>query len=146
MSSQAQPIAGAQPTRLRVRFAETDQMGIAHHSAYVVWFEAGRVEWMRGRGMSYRAMEAAGVSLAVAELQLSYRAAARFDDLLSLDTALTTVRSRKVAFRYRLWREDDGVLLATGATVHVPTDRNGAAVRLAPEYLEPLRRALGEVG
>jgi acyl-CoA thioester hydrolase len=96
--------------------------------------------------MSYRAMEAAGVSLAVAELQLSYRAAARFDDLLSLDTALTTVRSRKVAFRYRLWREDDGVLLATGATVHVPTDRNGAAVRLAPEYLEPLRRALGEVG
>ena len=74
--------------KLRVRFAETDQMGIAHHGAYVIWMEAARVEWLRGIGMNYRDLEAGGVSLAVSELQISYRHSAAFDDLLSVKTSL----------------------------------------------------------
>lgn len=121
----------------RVRFAETDQMGVAHHGAYVVWFEAARVEWMRERGLSYRDFEASGLSMAVAGLEIDYRAAARFDDLLHIDCDLTVLRSRRVAFRYRLVGEE-GRLLAHARTVHVPTDRSGRAVRLPTDWTDAL--------
>ena len=68
-------------TRLRVRFKETDQMGVVHHSEYPVWLEVARIEWLRERGLSYRELEDSGISLAVSELAVTYRAAARFDDL-----------------------------------------------------------------
>lgn len=123
---------------LRVRFAETDQMGIAHHSSFVVWMEAGRVEWLRERGMSYRRMEEEGVSLAVSGLEVAYRVAARFDDEIEVRTRLVAARSRMLRFHYELVRVGDGVLLASGATVHVPTNREGRAVRLEPRWLEPL--------
>jgi acyl-CoA thioester hydrolase len=119
---------------LRVRFAETDQMRIAHHSSYVVWFEAARVEWLRERGLRYRDLEDAGVSLAVQSLEIQYREAARFDDVLRVTTQLREVRSRRVCFAYRLERlEDSGEpvgLLATAITEHTPTDPTGRAVRL----------------
>ena len=129
-------------TTIRVRFAETDQMGIAHHSAYVVWCEAGRVEWLRQRGLSYRDMEDEGTSLAVSHVELDYRAAARFDDELAVATRLEEARSRRVAFRYRITRLSDGALVATARSEHVPTDTNGHAVRLPERWLEPLRRLL----
>ena len=119
----------------RVRFAETDQMGVAHHSAYVVWLEAARVEWMRERGLSYRELEDSGVSMAVSSLELRYRRAARFDDLLHVDCRLVEVRSRYGRYRYRL-SADDGTVVATGVSEHVATDRSGRAVRLPKPWLE----------
>ena len=121
----------------RVRFAETDQMGVAHHSAYVVWLEAARVEWMRDRGLSYRELEASGVSMAVSGLELSYRRAARFDDVLRVDCRLVSLRSRYGRYVYRLLNEQ-GELVASGATDHVPTDRRGRAVRLPSPWLDAL--------
>jgi acyl-CoA thioester hydrolase len=125
--------------RLRVRFAETDQMAIAHHSTYVVWMEAARVEWLRERGLSYRQLEEEGVSLAVSALEVSYRAASRFDDEIEVTADLLEARSRRFRFSYRLLRAADGTVLATGSTVHVPTDRSGRAIRLPIEWLERLQ-------
>ena len=119
----------------RVRFAETDQMGVAHHGAYVVWFEAARVEWMRERGLSYRELEDAGFSMAVSGLEIRYRSACRFDDLLRIDCALVELRSRHATFRYRLTGPDDR-LVATARTTHVPSDRRGRAVRLPEVWAE----------
>ncbi|HLV13469.1 MAG TPA: thioesterase family protein [Trueperaceae bacterium] len=125
-------------TVVRARFAETDQMGVVHHSVYPVWFEAGRVEWMRERGLSYREMEASGLSLAVARLEVVYRSAAYFDDEIAVVSTLESARSRSVAFAYRLHRVPDGALVATGRTEHVPTDRSGRAVRLPARWLAGL--------
>jgi len=121
----------------RVRFAETDQMGVAHHSAYVVWLEAARVEWMRDRGLSYAELEASGVSMAVSGLELRYRRAARFDDVLRIECHLVALRSRYGRYAYRLLNERDE-LVASGATDHVPTDRRGRAVRLPSGWLDAL--------
>ncbi len=125
---------------LRVRFAETDQMGVAHHSAFVVWLEAARVEWLRERGLSYREMEAGGVSLAVSGLELNYRASARFDDEISVEATMTEARSRRFKYVYRVLRGD--TLLATAATLHTPTDRQGRAVRLPEKWLAQLAAGL----
>ncbi|MFA5550207.1 MAG: thioesterase family protein [Trueperaceae bacterium] len=128
--------------RLRVRFAETDQMGVAHHSAYVVWLEAGRVEWLRERGLSYRQIEENGISLAVSRLEVAYRAASYFDDELTLTATLLSVRSRRVVFGYEVHRGQE--LLATATTEHVPTDRTGRATTLPADWLTPLKRLLAE--
>lgn len=130
-------------TLLRARFAETDQMGVVHHSVYPVWFEAGRVEWMRERGLSYREMEDSGLSLAVSRLEVVYRSAAYFDDEVAVVSTLTEARSRLVAFAYRLQRGRDGELIATGRTVHVPTDRSGRAVRMPDRWRVALQETLG---
>lgn len=118
----------------RVRFAETDQMGVAHHAAYVVWLEAARVEWMRERGLSYRELEDSGVSMAVSALTVRYRRAVRFDDPIRVDCRLTAVRSRYGRYAYRLASEE-GALVATAVTEHVATDRRGKAVRLPAAWL-----------
>jgi acyl-CoA thioester hydrolase len=123
---------------LRVRFAETDQMGVAHHATYAVWLEAARVEWLRDLGLSYRDLEAQGVSLAVTGLDVRYRRAVRFDDRLRIEVALEEARSRRLRFGYRIVRVDDGVLAAVATTWHVPTDRSGAAMRLPPPWLEAI--------
>lgn len=130
--------------RLRVRFAETDQMRIAHHSSYVIWLEASRVEWLRDRGLYYRQLEDEGVSLAVSGLQLEYRAAARFDDELEVTASLVEARSRRFRFDYRVTRVADEALLARGSTVHVPTDPSGRATSLRGEWLTRLQRLLQE--
>jgi acyl-CoA thioester hydrolase len=126
--------------RLRVRFAETDQMGIAHHSSYVVWMEAARVEWLRERGMSYRQWEEEGVSLAVSGIELEYRASAKFDDELVIETKLVEAKSRRFRFEYLVRR--DGTLLAKGVSLHTPTDRTGKAIRLPEKWLQGLEQYL----
>lgn len=123
---------------LRVRFAETDQMGVAHHAAYAVWLEAARVEWLRDLGLSYRDLDAQGVSLAVTGLEVRYRRALRFDDRLRIEVVLEEARSRRLRFGYRIVQADDGVLAAEASTLHVPTDRSGAAVRLPAPWLEAI--------
>jgi len=115
-------------------------MGVAHHSAYVVWLEAGRVEWLRERGLSYRQIEEDGISLAVSRVEVAYRAATFFDDELTITPRLEAVRSRRVVFSYRVERGE--TLVATGVTEHVPTDRTGRAVTLPAEWLEALTELL----
>lgn len=126
--------------RIRVRFAETDQMGIVHHSVHAVWLEAARVEWLRSRGLSYRQLEDSGVSLAVSELQVRYNSAAEFDDLLEVRAELTESRSRRFSFSYLISNAADGRTVATARTVHVPTDRSGRAIRMPGEWLEVLTK------
>lgn len=127
--------------RFRVRFAETDQMGIAHHAAFVVWFEAGRVEWLRDRSLSYRELEAGGVSLAVSRLDVTYRLAVRFDDELELATRLTELRSRGCSFAYTL-RSAERHVVAVATSTHVATDRDGRAVRIPGDWAASLAAAI----
>ena len=124
--------------KLRVRFAETDQMGVAHHSSYVLWLEAARVEWLRERDVSYREMERSGVSLAVSSVNVNYRAAAYFDDEVEVEAKLVEGKSRRFRYLYELTRARDGALLATAETVHTPVDRSGKAIRLSKDWLGKL--------
>ena len=101
---------------LRVRFAETDLMGIVHHAAYLVYFETGRVEWLRRRGITYVAWTKRGVHLPVVSAELRYRATARFDDLLVVETTLAKLRAVSLDFAYRLTRPEDNMLIAEGET------------------------------
>jgi acyl-CoA thioester hydrolase len=128
--------------RLRVRFAETDQMGIAHHSAYIVWMEAARVEWLRERGMSYKEWEKEGVSLAVSGIELEYRTSSGFDDELVIKTKLVEAKSRRFRFEYQVMRETDKVMIARGSSTHTPMDKTGRAIRLPDRWLHGLEQYL----
>ncbi len=108
-------------TSLRVRYAETDQMGVAYHGNYFTWFEVGRVELMRSLGFPYAALEREGCGLPVVEAKCRYRRPARYDELLTLETAVRALRGSIVVFAYALLRE--GVLLAEAETKHVVVDR-----------------------
>ncbi len=113
-------------------------MGIAHHSSYVLWMEAARVEWLRERGISYVEMERSGVSLAVSGVTINYRAAAHFDDEVEVETKLVEGKSRRFRYAYRLTRATDSTLLATAETAHTPVDRSGRAIRLSKDWLGKL--------
>ena len=137
--------AGVNTTvRLRVRFAETDQMGIAHHGSYVPWLEMGRVEWLRERGLSYRDMEDEGVSLAVSSLEIAYRSAVRFDDELVVETRLVEGRSRRFTFGYRVAYAEAGRLVATATSIHTPIDADRRAIRLPEIWRDALLTGNGE--
>ncbi len=125
--------------RVRVRYAETDQMGVAHHGSYAAWLEVARVEWLRDHGRAYTDLEAQGISLAVSALRVSYRRAARFDDVVRIGTRLVQTGSRGCRFAYRLEHDGDGALVASAETHHVATDRSGRAVRLPAAWNEFLR-------
>lgn len=122
---------------VRVRYPEVDRMGIAHHRNHFVWFEIGRTELMRERGLAYAAIEAQGWFLPVIEAACSYHAPARYDDLLRVRTTLRTLGAVRATFAYRLEREPDGQLLASGTTVHAAVDRQGRPRRL-PSSLKTL--------
>ncbi len=110
---------------IRVRYCECDPMGVVHHTVYPVWFEMGRTELLRSTGRTYRDMEAAGLLLAVVKLEVTYRAPARYDDLVTLRTTLARVGAVKIEHSYELFRGDD--LLVTGSTVLACLDREGRA-------------------
>jgi acyl-CoA thioester hydrolase len=99
---------------LRVRFCETDLMGIVHHGSYLLYFEAGRVEWLRARGVTYADWAAKGVHLPVVDAQIAYRAPSRFDDLLTVQTTLTKLGTVSLTFTYRVTR--DATVIAEGST------------------------------
>jgi acyl-CoA thioester hydrolase len=131
-------------TRLRVRYAETDQMGIVYHSNHLIWFEIGRVELMRQLGFTYRDMERDdGRFIAVAEVKCRYRAPVRYDDEVVVRTRLKTVRDSVVNFGYELVRADNGTLLAEGETTHIVTDANMKVAALPDKYMKVFREALG---
>lgn len=120
-------------TQIRVRYAETDQMGVAHHSNYAVWLELARVEFMRELNMDYRQVEAEGIYLMLTRLDVRYRKAAKFDDLITIQVKVAEVKSRTMAFEYLLTSET-GETIATGITEHVATDKSYRLVRI-PEAL-----------
>jgi acyl-CoA thioester hydrolase len=132
-------------TRLRVRYAETDQMGVVYHSNHLIWFEVGRVELMRQMGFSYRDMEREdGRFIAVAEAQCRYRAPVFYDEEVIVRTRLKTVRESVIIFSYELTRATDGVLLAEGETTHIVTDSNMKIAALPEKYLRVFRAAVGK--
>ena len=132
-------------TRLRVRYAETDQMGVVYHANHFVWFEVGRVELLRQMGFSYRDMEAEDNRfIAVAEAKCRYRAPARYDEEVLIRTELLNVRDSAVHFGYQLRRAADGTLLAEGETTHIVTDANMKVAALPEKYLKAFRAAVGK--
>ena len=131
--------AGEMPrgrTTNRVRYPETDRMGVAHHTHFLVWFELGRTELMRNLGCRYAELEDRdGVMFPVVEASARYHAPARYDEIVEVDTVLVLARGARVRFEYEVRREADGTLLARGATEHAAVDRAGKTRRL-PEALQ----------
>lgn len=120
-------------TLLRVRYSETDKMGIVYYANYLVWFEIGRTEYCRARGFSYKDMEANDDAfLVVAESYCRYKAPAFYDDELLVRTHITEMRRRSLRFGYEIVRVSDGQVIAEGETGHVVTDADGR-VRSFPE-------------
>ena len=127
-------------TRVRVRYAETDQMGVVYHANYLVWFEIGRVELIRQMGLDYSRLEAEeGCLIAVAEATARYKAPARYDDELLVQTRLAGVRGSVIRFAYRIVRAADDLLLCEGATTHVVVGRDMQRRPLPARYLERFR-------
>jgi acyl-CoA thioester hydrolase len=125
--------------RVRVRFGETDLMGVAHHSSYLSYMEVARIEWLRRRGITYASMAEHGVHLPVVELSLKYRAPARFDDEMDVEATLAEVGAVSVRFDYRIVRVADGALCADGMTRLACVDSRGLH-RITDEIAEVLKR------
>ncbi len=122
---------------IRVRYAETDKMGVVYYSNYFIWFEIGRCELLRTIGRSYRQMEAEGIGLPVIEAHCEYRSPARYDDELQVRTTGRLLSPARVEFEYEICRPCDGTVNATGRTVHAAIDTNGRPCRL-PDYIREL--------
>jgi acyl-CoA thioester hydrolase len=122
---------------VRVRYAETDTMGVVYYANYLVWFEVARTDLLRQAGWSYREMETDGYMLPVLEANCVYRQPARYDDELDVKTTGALVSPVRVRFTYEVVRPADDVLLATGYTVHASIDRGGRPCRL-PERVRDL--------
>lgn len=145
MSSNHQSVVNE--TRLRVRYAETDQMGVVYHSNHLIWFEVGRVELMRQMGLAYRDMERDdGLFIAVAEAKCRYRAPVFYDEEVVVRTRLKTVRKSVIVFGYELTRAETGALLAEGETTHVVTNTEMKTAYLPQKYLEIFRAAVDHNG
>lgn len=106
-------------TTVRVRYQETDQMGVVYHANYFVWFEVGRTSLIRERGLSYRELEAKGIILPVIEANCQYKSPARYEDLVRIETEIAELSPAKIRFDYRVTRESDDELLALGFTTHM---------------------------
>ena len=127
----------------RVRYAETDRMGVVYHGNYLIWCEIGRTEHIRQFGMSYREMEERGVALAVAEASIRFHKAARYDDRIRVETTLADVSSRAVTFDYAILNADSHDRLATARTTLVSLDAGHRVVAIPAEFRVILRRAAG---
>lgn len=132
-------------TTFHVRYAETDQMGVVHHSVYPVWFEEGRSNWMRAMGSNYAECEAQGFVLSVSELNVRYHQPARYGMRVTVRTRIQSVRSRGMEVAYELTESDNGTLLATGRTRHISLNRNGKVVRIPEHWLEFLAQDEGSL-
>ena len=124
-------------TRLRVRYAETDRMGVVYYANYFVWFEVARTDWLRETGWSYREMEADGISLPVIEAHCDYRQPSRYDDQIDIRTRATLLSPIRIRFDYEVLR--DATVLSTGHTVHAAIDVGGRPCRLPARVLDMLR-------
>ena len=127
----------------RVRYAETDRMGVVYHAEYLVWCEIGRTEFIRAHWRSYADLERAGVMLAVAEANVRYHAGARYDDLVRVETRLTEVRSRTLRFEYLVTRAATGERLVSAGTTLVAVDAAGRTRALPPDVRAALEAHVG---
>ncbi|QLG12391.1 acyl-CoA thioesterase [Deinococcus sp. D7000] len=123
-------------TSIRVRYAETDMMGVVHHATYPVWFEVGRTDLMRALGLPYTEIEARGYYLMLSGLNVEYRRAARYDDDLTVTTRISALRSRTVTFTYEVRRGEE--LVATGETRHIATDKAYRPARMPDDVIAAL--------
>lgn len=130
--------------RIRVRYAETDAMGVAYHANYLVWFESGRTEFCRLKGLPYREWEQAGVFLPAVEARCRYKHPARYDDLLDVLVDLSDLSPYTVTFSYRILRSEDGLLLAEGQTKHGFCDRNGKLLKAPEPFFGWLQKIIGQ--
>ena len=121
---------------VRVRYAETDKMGVVYYANYLVWFEVARTDWLRETGWTYRAMEQEGLGLPVIEAHCEYKASARYDDELQVKTTARLVSPVRLAFDYTVWRVGDSALIASGHTVHACVDQSGRPARLPARVKE----------
>src|ERR1700752_2307710 len=129
-------------TRLRVRYVETDQMGVVYHTNYLIWFEVGRVEFLRQLGFTYRDMEREdGCYIAVVDARCRYKVPARYDDQILVRTFFKNLRASLIHFGYEVVRELDMTLLAEGETTHIVTDAQLQRRELPEKYREAFARA-----
>ena len=122
--------------KIRVRYKETDQMGVVHHSNYYTWFELARTEFMRKAGMNYRQMEEKGVMLPLLETHCSYLKGARYDDLVTVRTWVSKYAGIRLTMEFEVIRDEDGVMLAKGSTVHAFTDNKLKPLNIKRKYPE----------
>lgn len=125
--------------REKVRFVETDMMGVVHHANYFRWFEMGRVEYLRQAGISLIEMMDDDIVFPITHVDCQYRSSAKFDDIILIETTMTEVSPVKMVFTYKVIREVDGVLLATGSTQNVFTNKQGKIIRLPSTYFMNLK-------
>jgi acyl-CoA thioester hydrolase len=128
----------ASTTTLRVRYAETDAMGVVYYANYFVWFEAARGEWLRPRGWNYRDLEASGLFLPVIEAACDYRRPARYDDEVDVMAAAALLSPVRLEFRYEVSVKGQDGIVATGRTVHAAIGRDGRPCRLPSAIIEAL--------
>ena len=124
--------------KIRVRYAETDQMGVVYYSNYLDWFETGRIELLRARGVSYADMEKKGYVLPVIEAHCRYRAPARFDDIVTILARVESITDARMQFAYTVTLED-GTVLAMGWTKHVVVNTDWKPIRLPPDLAKALK-------
>lgn len=128
----------------RVRYAETDQMGIVYHSHYLVWCEVGRTEYIRQLGMPYAEVERQGTRLAVSEAALRFHRAARYDELVRVETTITEVKSRTIHFAYRIVNAETLARLVTATTTLISLDAAGRSTALPRDFRERMHAELPE--
>jgi acyl-CoA thioester hydrolase len=145
MQPELRPAPEVFEAQLRVRYAETDQMGVVYHSNYIIWFEVGRVEMLRQLGFSYRDMEQQDdMHIAVVDVHCRFKCPARYDDLITIRTKLTNVRESLLHFSYEIVRANDGKVLAEGHSVHLVVDSEFRRIHLPQKYLLPFLKAAGK--
>ena len=143
MSDKHPPVVSE--SRLRVRYAETDQMGVVYHANHFIWFEVGRVEFMRQLGFTYRDMEREyGCHIAVVDARCRYKAPARYDEEIIVRTHMKNARETLVHFGYELVRAEDGTQLAEGETTHIVIDKDMKITAIPEKYLQVFRAAMGK--
>ena len=125
-------------SEIRVRYAETDQMGVAYYANYLVWFEVGRSDFCREKGFSYAELEALGFKLVVTDVHCRYRNSARYDEALIVRTEIKGINRRLITFGYQILRRDGGEVIATGETRHISLDPKGKPKSLPPEFVARL--------
>ncbi len=140
----ANPLAVINETRIRVRYAETDQMGVVYHANHFIWFEVGRVEFLRQLGFSYKDMEQQDdCFIAVVDARCRYKAPALYDDEVIVRTRLKNIRESVIHFGYELVRVSDGAVLAEGETTHIVADSQMRKTVLPEKYIRVFREAAG---
>ncbi len=121
-------------TKIRVRYGETDQMGVVYYGNYALYIEQGRTEWLRAMGISYKWMEAHGIMLPVVHFSIDYKASAYYDDWITVETDLAKTPNVKIEFEYKIFNEENK-LLAKARTILVFIDKSTGKIVKAPDYL-----------